>query len=181
MSLIEGKLSGITTGSREGTLKFTLNIEEFVSNTIGFSDEQMNEYMSIMFRSMMVKAIDNIVQPKWNDLYIMPHHSPSMWPEWLYCLIRIEWLNPWDGKNLWMASPHTRYYPDFKPDIDDKKSYIMWSLRQIPIELSLTNREKYVLAHHYQSRNLMFTVANYSKVVNNYIKRFEKGKYMKFF
>ena len=89
----------------------------------------------------------NKIKREYKQLYIPPNagysYASKLWLTDIYSFIRIEWLGSEskDAHNLWLASPHMKFYPDFKPNISDKVTYIMWSLRQLPLELSFTSYE----------------------------------------
>jgi hypothetical protein len=79
---------------------------------------------------------DKHVRREYNRIYEKRCYSDNCWPWWIYCIIKIEWLDENDSHNLWLAGVDSRCYPDFRPDPDfDTPSYIMWSLRQpeVPI------------------------------------------------
>ena len=74
---------------------------------------------------------------EWSNSTVRSCHATDRWIEDLYLTIKIDWLGEEDARNLWLASPHTKEYPDFRPDPrSDPKSYQLWLMRRPEYPLS---------------------------------------------
>ena len=76
------------------------------------------------------------------------------WNSFIYHVVK-GFLDRCDAHSLWISSPHLAHYPDFKPRVTNGNRYAMWSLRQIPIELSVRGREMVCVYHQEVLREVL--------------------------